>query len=114
MADQAGLVIDGFSVATLRAPQSVAELGELVRQAARDRLALYPCGGRTMLDLGASPTREGIAVDVRGLRHVIDHPARDMTITVQAGLTVAGLQEILARETQRLPIDVPLAPHANV
>jgi glycolate oxidase FAD binding subunit len=38
---------------------------------------------------------------------VIDYPARDMTITVQAGITVAKLNEVLATENQRLPIDVP-------
>ncbi len=38
---------------------------------------------------------------------VIDYPARDMTITVEAGITIAELQKILAAENQELPIDVP-------
>src|SRR4029077_853691 len=38
---------------------------------------------------------------------VIDYPARDMTITVQAGLPIAVLQRTLATENQRLPLDVP-------
>jgi glycolate oxidase FAD binding subunit len=37
-----------------------------------------------------------------------------MTITVQAGMTVAQLQSTLAREKQRLPIDVPHAERATV
>jgi glycolate oxidase FAD binding subunit len=44
---------------------------------------------------------------MRALDQVIDYPARDMTITVRAGITIARLQEILAAENQRLPIDVP-------
>ena len=48
------------------------------------------------------------------LNAVIDYPARDMTITVQAGITVAELQRLLAAENQRLPVDVPLADRATL
>src|SRR5262249_22812669 len=76
--------------------------------------AIYPLGGRTMLDLGLPPTRPGLAIDLRRFDAVIDYPARDMTVTVQAGLTVAKLQALLAAENQRLPIDVPHAEQATL
>lgn len=38
---------------------------------------------------------------------VIDYPARDMTITVGAAITVGRLREVLLREKQQLPIDTP-------
>lgn len=38
-------------------------------------------------------------------QHVIDYPARDMTITVAAEITVGQLQRVLAAENQQLPID---------
>ena len=38
---------------------------------------------------------------------VVDYPARDMTITVQAGMTFRNLTQILSSENQQLPIDVP-------
>jgi len=60
-----------------------------------------------MLHYGMPPTKPGYAVDLRGLDAVVDYPARDMTITVGAGITIAKLQAILATEKQRLPIDVP-------
>src|SRR5262249_39620905 len=66
------------------------------------------------LNFGLPPTRPGIAVDLRGLAQVIDYPARDMTITVQAGVTLAQLREVLAAENQRLPIDVPRAEQATL
>src|SRR5262249_38232320 len=37
-----------------------------------------------------------------------------MTITVQAGITMAKLQDLLAVENQRLPIDVPFADQATL
>ncbi|MGH7173509.1 MAG: FAD-binding oxidoreductase [Gemmataceae bacterium] len=106
--------IDDFGPLPVVQPQSVADLGELVRHAAVDNQALYPIGGRTQLDVGLPPARPGIAVDVRALSQVIDYPARDMTITVQAGITVAQLQALLATEKQRLPIDVPRADAATL
>lgn len=95
-------------------PDSVAELGEAVREAAAKGGAVYPFGGRTMFDYGLPPARPGVGIDLRGLSQVIDYPARDMTITVQAGITVARLQEILKRENQQLPIDVPAADQATL
>jgi glycolate oxidase FAD binding subunit len=95
-------------------PTAVAELRELVRHAAESGQALYPLGGQTMLGFGLPPTRPGLAIDLRNLCRVIDYPARDMTITVQASITIARLQELLAVEHQRLPIDVPLADRATL
>src|SRR5260370_16134516 len=112
--DERCCLIDGFGPVLVMAPASVAELAEQVRAAAAGGKAIYPLGGRTMLGMGGSPTKSGLAIDVRDLNQVIDYPARDMTITVQAGITMAGLQAILAPENQRLPIDVPCAEQATL
>lgn len=101
------LLIDGFGPLPVRRSQSVAEVCELVREARAVGQAVYPVGGRTTLDLGNVPTKPGIAIDTRGLNAVIEHAARDMTITVQAGITLAELAKVLASENQWLPIDVP-------
>ncbi len=95
-------------------PQSVSEIGDIVRHAVAEGQAIYPLGGRTLLDIGFTPTRSGIAVDLRSLSQVLDYPARDMTITVQSGITLAQLQSLLATENQRLPIDVPKAGQTTV
>jgi glycolate oxidase FAD binding subunit len=107
-------VIDDFGPLPVLRPSSAAEVGELVRRAAAAGQAVYPLGGRTTLGLGLPPDRPGLAVDLRALDRVIDYPARDMTITVQAGITLARLQEVLAGENQRLPVDVPRADQATL
>jgi glycolate oxidase FAD binding subunit len=106
--------LEQFGPLPVSQPPSVPELCDLVRSAAADDQAVYPLGGQTMLDLGLPPTRPGIGLDLRGLTQIIDYPARDMTITVQAGITLAKLQELLATENQRLPIDVPQADRATL
>src|SRR5215211_2357116 len=98
------LTLDGLTVPVER-PGSVEELCALVRRCAADGRAVYPAGGRTMLDVGTPPTRPGVAADTRGLDAIIDYPVRDLTITVQAGLTVGKLRDMLAAEGQQLPVD---------
>jgi glycolate oxidase FAD binding subunit len=106
--------IDEFGPLPVVRPASVAELGDLVRRAASTSQAVYPLGGRTRLDLGLPPAQPGVAIDLTALSQVIDYPARDMTITVQAGVRVAELQRLLAAEGQRLPIDVPSPDRATL
>jgi glycolate oxidase FAD binding subunit len=106
--------IDDFGPLSVERPRSAEEIGELVRRAAAAGQGIYPIGGRTQIGLGSPPTKPGIAVDVRGLDAVLDYPARDMTITLKAGVTIAALQRLLAGENQRLPIDVPRSKEATV
>lgn len=108
--NEATCVIDGFGPLPVIRPQSVGELGAAIRQGA----ALYPLGGRTHLSLGMPPAKQGHAVDMRGLADVIDFPARDMTITVQAGITIKSLREIITPENLQLPIDVPNSERATL
>jgi len=95
-------------------PDTVGELGDLVRKTADAGHAVYPVGGQTALGVGFPPSKPGVAVDLRGLSTVIDYPARDMTITVQTGITLSQLRELLATENQRLPVDVPLSHQATL
>jgi glycolate oxidase FAD binding subunit len=111
---QAECLIDEFGPLPVEQPASAAELGEVVRRSAAAGQAVYPVGGRTQLGYGLPPNRPGVALDTRGLARVIDYPARDMTVTVQAGITVAALQQLLATENQRLPLDVPRAEQATL
>jgi len=95
-------------------PASVEQAAELVRAAAADGFAVYPLGGRTSLQLGYAGTRPGLALSTLGLDQLIDFPARDMTITVQAGMSVAALQQAARPERLRLPVDVPEPARATV
>src|SRR5438105_7157106 len=107
-------LIDGFGPLPLVHPDTVQELGDLVRAARAEGGAIYPIGGQTMLGLGTPPSAHGRAVDLRGLHQVIDFPARDMTVTVQAGITVEQLRKVLAQENLRLPLDIPQAERATL
>jgi glycolate oxidase FAD binding subunit len=101
------LTIDGVGPMPVERPATVAELCDVVRRCAADGTAIYPVGGGTLLDYGTPPARPGIALSTANLNQIIDFPARDMTITAQAGITMARLHEITTTERLWLPIDVP-------
>jgi glycolate oxidase FAD binding subunit len=91
-----------------------AAVAATVRDACAARTPVYPLGGGTRLDHGVSPVRPGIGLSLASMHGVIDYPAADMTITVQAGITLAELARTLAARGQRLPVDVPQAERATV
>ena len=105
---------DGRTAAALDRPAGLDELCEAVRRRVAEGLAIYPQGGRTALDYGGSPTKPGAAIDTTGLDRVVDYPAADMTITVEAGLTLDHLQATLAAEGQRLTVDAPQSDRATI
>lgn len=107
-------MIDGLIPLSEHAPATVAELSAIVKAARAAGHAVYPVGGRTMTGFGLPPTKPGVAVDLTRLNQVIDYPARDMTVTVQAGIRMAELQAVLATENQELPVDVPLPDTATL
>ena len=75
---------------------------------------VYPIGGGTSLDYGPRPVRPGVGLDLSRMNRVLDHPADDLTITVEPGLTVGELNQLLAEKQQWLPIDAPEPAHATV
>jgi glycolate oxidase FAD binding subunit len=55
-----------------------------------------------------------VAVDTRALNRVVDYPAADMTVTVEAGITMSALRAVLAGQNQRLLIDAPHPDRATL
>ena len=95
-------------------PSHQPELAAMVRNAFESNTPLYPTGGRTSLDFGLPAKEAGKGLSLSQLNRVIDYPARDMTVTVEAGVTMKTLADLLAKERQRLPIDVPHSERATI
>src|SRR4051812_41774173 len=108
------ITIDGFGPMPFAHPATVIELCDTVRRCASEEKAIYPVGGGTMLNYGRPPTKRGVAVALGALDQVIDFPVRDLTITVQTGITIARLREITQSEGLELPIDVPEPQRATL
>ena len=71
-------------------------------------LKLKPAHRQELAAALAAATARGEAiaeVDVSALNRVSEHHPSDQTVTVEAGLTLGALQELLARHGQWLPVD---------
>jgi glycolate oxidase FAD binding subunit len=109
-----GTLGDGrFAWATDR-PANRQELGEIVARRVAEGHAIYPQGGQTALDYGGIPGKPGVAIDLRSLNLIVDYPAADMTITVEAGITLERLREVLGEQGQRLGVEAPQADRATL
>jgi FAD/FMN-containing dehydrogenase len=53
-------------------------------------------------------------LDLTRLNRLLQHTPEDLTVTVEAGMTLAALQSVLARGRQWLPIDPPDSEHLTV
>jgi glycolate oxidase FAD binding subunit len=95
-------------------PADQAELAAAVQSCYAEDRGVYTVGGGTSLGFGRPATKAGIAISLSKLNRVVDYPARDMTITVDAGMSMKALSDELAKERQRLPIDVPQSDQATV
>lgn len=97
------------------APATAAELERFLGENAQNlKKPVYPVGGRTALHYGYPLREPGVVVATAGLSRVIDYPARDMTVTVEAGMRMEQLNELLGQERQRLPIDIPQLHRATL
>ena len=105
---------DGRLAIATDTPGTVDELRESVRSRVAESMAIYPRGGATALDYGGIPRDPGVAIDTTALNRVIDYPFADMTITVEAGITLGALQTVLREHGQRLLIDAPPADQATI
>jgi len=94
-------------------PSDRAAVRDAVRDAYGADTPVYPIGGRTCLHYGVRPALPGIGLSLGRLARVVDYPARDLTITVEAGITMADLAAQLAKERQRLPVDVVQSDRAT-
>jgi len=95
-------------------PATQSELARwMAENSAGPKQKLLAVGGRTALHFGF-PAACDYQIDLCELTRVIDYPARDMTITVEAGMRIDELQRWLATERQQLPIDIAQPGRATI
>lgn len=85
-------------------PENADQVAELVRKCESDRITLAPVGSaRTLSQIRAKPVVLGVSLS--RMNRVIAYEPDDMTIIVEAGVTLGEVNRLTARHNQRLPID---------
>jgi glycolate oxidase FAD binding subunit len=110
----ASYAIQGIVPAYVVAPSSLEELSAVMRVAYERRAAVVPWGGGTQQNIGAPPAKVDLVVRTERLDRVLIHEPDDLTISVEAGITLGALQELTRRHGQMLPLDPPLASRATI
>ena len=106
--------IDGIVPEAVVSPQTTDELSRALNIANENGLAVAPRGGGTQLALGNRMKRLDVVVDMSAFDRVVQHNAADLTLVVEAGMTLSALRETLAAEGQFLPLDAPLSERATI
>jgi len=106
--------VDGARPRFLAQPATLVEVAETLKEAADQRLAVVPRGGGTKMGLGGPPRAADLILSTQRLNRIMDYTPADLTVTVEAGMRLADLQETLRRERQFLALDPPGGPQATV
>lgn len=96
------------------APGSVEELSACVAACHAARAAVVAWGGGTQQSWGGPPAGPYVALRTTRLKRVLIYEPDDLTISVEAGITLAELADLLAANGQMLPLDTPLPARATL
>jgi glycolate oxidase FAD binding subunit len=106
--------VDGLRPAAVMQPADAEDVAAVLRFASGRGLTVTPRGGGTAIDVGNRPARLDLVLDLTRLNRIVEHRPQDLTVTVEAGVTLAELQAALAARGQMLALDPPLSSRATV
>jgi glycolate oxidase FAD binding subunit len=90
-------------------PHSQAELAAVITTANSHKWRVLSCGSGSKINWGGLAKNIDIIVSTERINQLIEHAVGDLTVTVEAGMKFAQIQEILAKSGQTLALD-PAAP----
>ena len=112
--DTAAFAIDGRLPEVVVFPGHIQELSQVIASAWHSNAALAPWGGGTLVEIGGTIERLDAVIGLSRLNRVVDYNPADLTVTVEAGITLASLQSTLAEKGQFLALDAPLPDRATI
>ncbi|PSF38402.1 FAD-binding oxidoreductase [Aphanothece hegewaldii CCALA 016] len=86
-------------------PQTQDALAKVVEYANKLQWSILPCGNGSKLNWGGLVKNPQLVISTQHLNRIIDHAVGDLTVTVEAGVTLQQLQTLLQPHSQFLPLD---------
>ena len=103
--------IDSIPISKVIKPATIEELAEAIRS---DPGAVVPFGARTHTHYGNPLQRADCGLDLTGLRRITEYNPADLTIHLEAGVTLGELQKTLLENNQFLPLNPWNGPQATL
>jgi glycolate oxidase FAD binding subunit len=97
--------VDGELPPQVAEPDSPQAFADTLKHASAERLSTVIRGGGTKLTWGRQPAAVDLVVSTSRLNRLIAHRHGDLTVTVQAGMTLRDVNVALSAERQWLPIE---------
>jgi glycolate oxidase FAD binding subunit len=95
-------------------PASTAQLVELLRDCQSAQRSIEIAGARSKQRMGGPIADCEIRIDTRKLNRILAYDPRDLTISVEAGITYRELLDTVSKKGQFLPIEPPFASTATI
>ena len=99
---------------SIAAPREIAEAAELMRDAAAREWLIGIAGGGTELGVGYPAGDVDVLLRTTLLDRIVEYSPSDLVVEVEAGVTLAALQAVLAENGQRLALDPPEPQRATI
>jgi len=84
-------------------PKTTEEMAQIAQVAYKYEIPIVPYGGGTGMGGGVTAWKGGIMVETKGMNQVFEIDEKNFTVTVQTGITIWELNEVLARRGLWLP-----------
>ena len=113
-ADGTTYAVDGRQPGFICWPATFEQAALALATADQLGLKVVPRGGGTQIGLGQPPTGCDLVVSTERLNRIVDYAPANLTVTVEAGVTLAQLQARLAEGNQDLPLEAPQPDRATL
>lgn len=105
---------DGIVPRIVVLPISVQQVQDILRLASEKGYSVIPAGSGTKLSIGNVSEKCDIVLALTRLNSVVEYEPADLTVTVEAGISLADLQTELAKNRQFLPMNPPYADRCTI
>lgn len=106
--------VDGRVPRWVAFPGSVEEVSRCLALATEVGLAVTPTGRGARLGWGNPPGALDLVLSLRRLDRILAHEPADLTMSVEAGVTLDAVSAFLRPHRQLLPLDPPRAPDSTL
>jgi len=108
--------LDGKRPKVIVFPGTIDEISKIVTFANQERMAIIPRGNGTKMGMGGIPKKVDIILSTSRLNRIVDSDCDNLTLSVEAGITLAEVQKRLMKEGKGyfLPLDSPFTDKATL